>query len=803
MGMLRVRSRVIGGWLLGAGVLATAVVGACADKKGALMLAITTDMKAPKDVNAVAVSITTNGLVKASFIGRVTPQGDILLPGTLAIVEPDDKNAVIRIRVMAFQNQKPRVIRDVRTTAPPDGRTALLRIPLNFVNDGKVAGNELPTGLVPDPVPGTEGLSPSAGATSSTSSGTDAGAGAVGTKDLSPSGGDFDFMLNFQPKDCLNPQDETIINGECHDSYIDPASLPDFDAAELGDSTGQTGSCFDLAKCFAGAVGTGQASGSDGGTASDAGAGGSDSGTAVPDAGPKPFKDFRPAAVAFDKTTCTIQLNGADPARLNIAIVTPDTGECVRAGECYVPIDRGAAGWQDDGAGRVQLPSYLCKFLDAKGLRLATSSDVCAAKLESNPICTPKAGDDAGIFPVADGGGDGGADTFAIPEDFASAVAISGPILYFASQSRQGFVNLLDPAAKPSPIGNIATAGSAQLPWRFGVGPGGVALANGSTTGYVIDPAGAATPFQFPSNIVDVAALDARFTWGTTQGQSMPSFYIAPPLPVFTAEVQAPGLTALAPTPFKDHVLYGTTTGAVGLVQPQFMALGEPSAAAGARVDGIVLTGGSLTSANGYALMANGLYTVTANGTNGLTSTAPLVSDASAFAGIQTGAIYFPRTLAPAPSCLVFSTSKGLEYIVEKGGVVASKGVLVAAAAQQPILGVAVGPDPARGGFAAYYTVFAQRNPSGGGAGGGIYRTALPPQCVAAGGSDGGTTAPDSGADAAPPPCSPASCPNGCCSLVLGCQAGIDDKACGNFGNACQDCTAFASTCGVAAKMCN
>ena len=121
-------------------MLATAVVGACADKKGALMLAINTDMKAPKDVNAVSVTISTNGAIKHSFIGRVTPQGEVLLPGTLAIVEPEDKSAIIRIRVMAFQNQKPRVLRDVRTTVPPDGRTALLRIPLNFVNDGKVGG---------------------------------------------------------------------------------------------------------------------------------------------------------------------------------------------------------------------------------------------------------------------------------------------------------------------------------------------------------------------------------------------------------------------------------------------------------------------------------------------------------------------------------------------------------------------------------------------------------------------------------------------------------------------------------------
>src|SRR6185436_5640427 len=76
---------------------------ACAQKKSGIMLAVTTDMKAPKDVNAVAVTVSTNGAIKHNVIGRVTPQGDILLPATLAIVEPDDPNASIRIRVMAFQ----------------------------------------------------------------------------------------------------------------------------------------------------------------------------------------------------------------------------------------------------------------------------------------------------------------------------------------------------------------------------------------------------------------------------------------------------------------------------------------------------------------------------------------------------------------------------------------------------------------------------------------------------------------------------------------------------------------------------
>ena len=770
---------MIGGWLLAAGLLATTVVGACADKKGALMLAITTDMKAPKDVNAVAVSITTNGLVKASFIGRVTPQGDILLPGTLAIVEPDDKNAVIRIRVMAFQNQKPRVIRDVRTTAPPDGRTALLRIPLNFVNDGKVAGSPLPDGLVPDPVPGTEGLSPPASATATTGD-----AGSVGTKDLSPSGGDFDFMLNFQPKDCLNPQDETIINGECHDSFIDSSTLPDFDAAALGDSTGQTGACFDLGKCFAGAIDTGQGNGGgakDGGDVGPADAGaGADSGAV--DAGPKPFKDFRPANVDFDPVACTYKLNGADPTRLNIAIVTPDTGECVRAGECYIPIDRSANGWRDDGSGTVFLPDYLCKFLTAKGLHLATSTDVCAAKVESNPICTPKAGDDPGIFPIADGGGDGGkSNKFPIPDDYVSAVALFGPTLFFAGSARQGFVDLANPAAVPQPVAGTSVAGNPHLPWRFGVGAGGVALANNTQVGYVLGPQGQSMPITFTANVLDVAALDTRFTWASSAGPGMPALIVAPPLPPTVADVSVTFVTSVAMTAFPNHILVGDQTGGVSLCQPEFSSCGPAAGAGGARVDSMVLK----TPGAGYALAADGLYAITADSSMGLTGKARIFQDGT-FAGVQEGSTYLAHQVAVAGDCIVFSSAKGLEFVTDVAGKTGARAVtaLVTASPGQPILGVATGPDmtgPA-GSVVAYYTVYSPRDAASPEKGGGVHRVSLPKEC-----SFSGT---DAGADAGQP-CSPATCPTGCCSPVGGgCLTFPQQQKnmCGNLGNTCTDC---------------
>ncbi len=98
---------------LAAALLATgAALGpspACASKKGGLMLALNTDMKAPKDVNAIGITVSTNGVIRTSFISRVTPEGDVKLPATLAVIQPDDPNATVRIRALALQESKVRV----------------------------------------------------------------------------------------------------------------------------------------------------------------------------------------------------------------------------------------------------------------------------------------------------------------------------------------------------------------------------------------------------------------------------------------------------------------------------------------------------------------------------------------------------------------------------------------------------------------------------------------------------------------------------------------------------------------------
>ena len=100
------------------GVTLAGMISCSAPSKGALVLAISTDMQTPKDVDLVSVFITTDSVVKFDYLGRVLPSGTVSLPATLAIVEPDDPNAKIRIRVIGFQGANARVLRDVNTTVP-------------------------------------------------------------------------------------------------------------------------------------------------------------------------------------------------------------------------------------------------------------------------------------------------------------------------------------------------------------------------------------------------------------------------------------------------------------------------------------------------------------------------------------------------------------------------------------------------------------------------------------------------------------------------------------------------------------
>ena len=149
-----------------AGLLPVAVVGVGAalscstPSKGALILSVSTDLQTPKDIDVIALYVTTDGAAKFDYLGRVLPDGTVSLPATLAIVEPDNPAAQVRVRAVAFKVQpdgsaSAQVVRDVLTTVPHQ-RTALLRMPLNFLDLGSAQGT-LPAAMVPDSRTGTVG----------------------------------------------------------------------------------------------------------------------------------------------------------------------------------------------------------------------------------------------------------------------------------------------------------------------------------------------------------------------------------------------------------------------------------------------------------------------------------------------------------------------------------------------------------------------------------------------------------------------------------------------------------------------
>jgi hypothetical protein len=193
-----------------------------APSKGALMLAVSTDMQTPKDISVISVFISVNSAVKFDYLGRVLPDGTVALPATVAVVEPDDDSAEVRIRVIGFKEQNARVLRDVLTTVPHQ-RVALLRLPLDFVDDGSGTGM-LDAMHLPD-----EKTIPD------------------GTTDFDPDV--IDSKCDFFTKN------ETSIAGVCADAHVDSSRLPDYQQGEVyGDGglqpSGAPTSCFDVGSCF-------------------------------------------------------------------------------------------------------------------------------------------------------------------------------------------------------------------------------------------------------------------------------------------------------------------------------------------------------------------------------------------------------------------------------------------------------------------------------------------------------------------------------------------------------------------------
>jgi formylglycine-generating enzyme required for sulfatase activity len=323
--------------------------GCSATPKGSLMLSMSTDMQTPKDVDVVSVFIETDGVAKFDYLGRVLPDGTLLLPSTLALVQPDNPNAQVHIRVTAFQTQgtqeNARVLRDVLTTVPT-ARTALLRLPLDFLDDGSGQGV-----LQPQYVP--EGV------------------------DSAPDG-----LTEFDPTTIASSCDpmqlcktgnancQTMVNGVCGAAVVESSTLPTYaDGLVFGDGgTAASPTCFDVQGCFAGATPI-------------AGVGGR-------------VCSFTLPGSATGSSSAGSQSSSGSTATLNFALVTQSAGACLVSGGCYVPLPNDPKeGWTLQG-NTVQLAQGVCNKLGST-VTLAMSSGTCATDTTSQPVCEPT-GADAG-----------------------------------------------------------------------------------------------------------------------------------------------------------------------------------------------------------------------------------------------------------------------------------------------------------------------------------------------------------------------------------------------------------------------
>lgn len=195
---------------------AAAGLSACGGEKGQLMVVFQTDMSLPKDIDTVRIEATLDGsVVYDETFERLGSDGSIRLPATLGFLTPDDPSQALRVRVIASRGGKDgvRLLREVLTTVP-EGRTATLHMPIQFLCDGSAEVERDAEGNARRDAEGN-----------------------VLVKNSCPEG-------------------QSCVAGSCVPREVDSRSLPDYAVeAVLGGGTGVgDGICFDTLQCFAAAA---------------------------------------------------------------------------------------------------------------------------------------------------------------------------------------------------------------------------------------------------------------------------------------------------------------------------------------------------------------------------------------------------------------------------------------------------------------------------------------------------------------------------------------------------------------------
>lgn len=313
---------------------------------GGLVVAITSNVSAPKDVDSLGLAVSVDGVTKFSNVYGVSPNGVVTLPATLVLEEPSNPAVPVNVRIMAFSSDgNVRIVRDAITTIP-HARVAVLRVQLSALSFdtgamGHVDAAEIDRSSDPGAQPTLKGARVHL----------------------------TDTTMGFNPflqvtSGCDLAGGFGNIDGICQDAKVDSATLPDATSTQLAPTPSELASCFDVGQCFA---------------------------TAKPvDTG----------------TTCSFAYTG-DPAKLNVAVVTDGAGFPTRQG-FVAPLDLDPLHGFSLANGVVTLAKGVCAP-NSHRRAIIVSSD-CASKTIETPItyggdhCSPSTFD-AGTPPDASGEG--------------------------------------------------------------------------------------------------------------------------------------------------------------------------------------------------------------------------------------------------------------------------------------------------------------------------------------------------------------------------------------------------------------
>lgn len=191
------------------------------------MLAMSTDLEVPDDVNAVGLQIESNGSQVYTVVKQVVQEGNrrvVRFPATFAVRPPvDGSQAKMRARVVAYEAAgTPLVMRQAVTTIPGT-HISLLRMPLLWANQ----------------IPGTTGAT-----TVQSARGLK-----LAVSEPAPEG-----VTDCSGLDVPADATTTRINGKCESAVIDEATLPQCSTPDCSDLVPDTGNLDDATlggeRCF-------------------------------------------------------------------------------------------------------------------------------------------------------------------------------------------------------------------------------------------------------------------------------------------------------------------------------------------------------------------------------------------------------------------------------------------------------------------------------------------------------------------------------------------------------------------------